>query len=66
MQQVPFCPFTIHLADGRSYRIEHPDFVLASSADTPQVVIEQLNGSTHRLSVLLMTSIEEDPLPARG
>jgi hypothetical protein len=55
----PFLPFAIRMADGREYRIEHPDFVLASSSDVPQVVIEEQDGRTHFLSVLLMTSIEQ-------
>ena len=58
LHAVPFCPFVIRMADGREYRIEHPDFVLAASSDVPQVTIEEPNGNQHFLSVLLMTSIE--------
>ena len=55
---MPFQPFIIRMADGREYRIKHPDFVLAASTDVPQVTIEEEDGRQHYLSALLMTSIE--------
>jgi len=58
LRATPFQPFTIHMADGKAYKIEHPDFVLAASSDTPQIILEQSNGTIHFLSVLLMTNIE--------
>ena len=58
LHAAPFQPFVIRMADGREYRIEHPDFVLAAS-DTPQVIVEEPNGSIHFLSVLLMTSVNQ-------
>jgi len=36
----PFQPFVIRIADGKEYRIEHPDFVLATLSDVPQITIE--------------------------
>jgi hypothetical protein len=45
------------MADGTVHRIDHPDFVLASS-EAPQVVIEAINGEMTYLSVLLITSVE--------
>lgn len=57
LHAIPFQPFVIRMADGREYRIEHPDFVLASSAEVSQVIIEESDGQVHFLSVLLMTSI---------
>jgi hypothetical protein len=64
LQANPFQAFVIRMADGREYRIEHPDFVLASSSETPQVVIEEPDGRTHFLSVSLMTSLEQAPVAA--
>ena len=64
LRAVPFQPFVIRMADGREYRIEHPDFVLAASSDVPQVTIEEPNGRQHFLSVLLMTSIENTAIAA--
>lgn len=58
LHATPFSPFVILMADGREYRIDHPDFVLASSNDVSQVIIEEPNGNIHYLSVLLMTSLE--------
>ena len=54
----PFRPFVIRMADGREYRIEHPDFVLAAASDVPQITIEEPDGNQHYLSALLITSIE--------
>ncbi len=64
LHAVPFQPFTIRMADGREYHIAHPDFVLASATEVPQVIIEEADGQTHFLSVLLMTSIEQAPATA--
>jgi hypothetical protein len=64
LHATPFQPFVIHMADGREYRVEHPEFVLASSTEVPQVIIEELDGQTHFLSVLLMTSIAQAPAAA--
>jgi len=54
----PFQPFIIRMADGRAYRNEHPDFVLAAATAVPQVTVEEPNGTVHFLSPLLMTSVE--------
>ncbi len=62
LRATPFQPFTISLADGREYPVEHPDFVLASSTDVPQVIIEEAGGETHFLSLLLIASIKQAPL----
>ena len=60
----PFRPFVIRLADGRAYRVEHPDFVLAASTDVPQVTIEEPDGRTHFISARLITSVELAPANA--
>jgi hypothetical protein len=54
----PFQPFVIRMADGREYRIDHPDFVLAPASQVPQITIEESDGRQHFLSVLLITSVE--------
>jgi hypothetical protein len=61
----PFQPFIIRMADGREYRIDHPDFVLAAASDTPQITIEEPDGRQHYLSALLVTSVERTA-PAVG
>lgn len=55
------------MADGREYRIDHPDFVLAAASDVPQVTIEEADGRQHYLSALLIVSIERvAPVIAKG
>ena len=61
LHATPFQPFVIRMADGKEYRIEHPDFVLAASSDVRQITIEDPDGSVQFLSVLLVTSIERVP-----
>ncbi len=61
----PFQPFAIRMADGREYRINHPDFVLAAASEVPQIIIEEPDGMVHFLSVLLVTSIELTPATAQ-
>ncbi len=36
----PFVPFTIHLADGRTMRVEHPDFVATAPEGNSIIVYE--------------------------
>ena len=60
LHATPFRPFNICMADGKVHRIDHPEFVLASS-DAPQVIIEAQNGNVTYLSVLLMTAVEHAP-----
>ncbi len=62
LRATPFQPFTIRMADGREHPVEHPDFVLASSTEVPQVIIEESGGDTHFLSVLLLASIKQAPV----
>jgi hypothetical protein len=58
LHATPFQPFVIRMADGKEYRIEHPEFVLAASSDVPQITIEEPDGSMHFPSALLVTSVE--------
>jgi hypothetical protein len=53
----PFRPFTIHMADGKTYTVDHPDFVLAAT-DVPNIHIETPDGTLHTLSALLVTNVE--------
>jgi hypothetical protein len=46
------------MADGREYRIDHPDFVLAPASQVPQITLEESAGRQHFLSVLLITNVE--------
>jgi len=65
LRAIPFQSFVIRIADGREYRIDHPDFVLAAASDVPQITIEEPDGRVHFLSALLVTSIEvAGPVPS--
>jgi hypothetical protein len=66
LQATPFQPFVIRMADGREYPVEHPDFVLASSRDIPQIIIEEADGRTQFLSALLVTSVERTNGASKG
>jgi hypothetical protein len=57
----PFLSFVIHTADGKSFRVDHPDFVLAGS-DAPHVYVEEPSGRVHRINVMLIKSLEEVPM----
>ena len=35
-----------------------PDFVLAADTEVPRITVEELDGSQHNLSALLITSVE--------
>lgn len=53
----PFRPFTIYMADGRSFHVPHPDF-LSMSPTGRTVIIYQDNDDFSILDLLLMTEIE--------
>ncbi len=65
LNATPFVPFIIRMADGREYRIDHPDFVLAASNEVPQITIEEPDGRQHWLSALLITSVEKVSVDAK-
>jgi hypothetical protein len=53
----PFRPFTIRMADGRRFTVQHPDFV-AQSPSGRTVVVFQPDDSYSLLDLLLMTELE--------
>ena len=59
LHAVPFLPFVIYMADGRKFRVEHPDFVLASPKNQSWVIVEEPdNDRVHHLAALLITGVE--------
>jgi hypothetical protein len=56
----PFRPFTIHMADGRSLPVPHPDF-LSMSPTGRTVIIYQEDDSFSICDLLLMTELEISP-----
>jgi hypothetical protein len=57
LKQAPFRPFTIRMADGRGFRVEHRDFV-ARSPTGRTVIVYTPDGSYSVLDLLLMTELE--------
>jgi len=59
----PFRPFTIRMGDGRSFYVEHPDFISRSRTGRT-VIVHGPNESFSILDLLLATELEVHP-PAR-
>ncbi len=57
LRQQPFRPFTIRMADGRSFDVGHPDF-LAQSPSGRTVIVFHRDDSYSILDLLLMSEIE--------
>ena len=53
----PFEPFTIHMADGRSLLVPHPDFLAMTPIGRTAIVFEA-DDEMHIVDLLLMTEIE--------
>ena len=54
----PFRPFTIHLADGRSFSVPHPDFISQSPAGRTVIVFGKDEDEFSILDLLLVTELE--------
>jgi hypothetical protein len=61
----PFRPFTLHMGDGRSFRVDHPDFISRSPSGRT-VVVHGPDDSMSILDLLLMTEIEIHPTAKPG
>jgi hypothetical protein len=59
-QAAPFRPFTIHMGDGRSFRVDHPEF-LSRSQSGRTIVVHQPDESFRVLDMLLVTELEAHP-----
>ncbi len=56
---VPFRPFTIRMADGRTFPVAHPEFMSRSQSGRT-VAVSHGSDMTSILDLLLMTEIEFD------
>jgi hypothetical protein len=55
----PFVPFTLRLADGRSYTIEHPDFIASHPQGRTIIVFKPgEGGDLEIIDLLLVVGIE--------
>ena len=59
---VPFRPFSIRMADGRSFRVIRRDYLLIPPVGRT-VIISFDNDGFNVLDLLLMTELSVDPLP---
>jgi hypothetical protein len=61
----PFRPFTVHMGDGRSFRVDHPESLSRSPAGRT-IVIYQPDDSMGILDLLLVRELEvHPPQPSR-
>jgi hypothetical protein len=55
----PFVPFTLHLADGRHYTVEHPDFIASHPQGRTIIVFKPGEGGDFEIvDLLLVVGIE--------
>lgn len=57
LHRQPFRPFTIRMADDRTFPVSHPDFV-AQSPSGRTVIVIQPDDSYSVLDLLLMTELQ--------
>lgn len=60
----PFRPFTIHLADGQSFRVPHRDY-LSMSPGGRTVIVYHTNEAFSILDLLLVTELTMDAPPTQ-
>ena len=60
LHREPFVPFTINMADGRSFAVPHPDFVALSPVGRTEIVFhtDDAEECYSVLDLLLMTELE--------
>ena len=63
--QRPFRPFAIHLSDGRSFRVEHPEF-LSRSPDATTLLYWFDLARREEIDITHVTSVERLPIEANG
>lgn len=56
-QAQPFLPFTLHMSDGRSLKVTHPELLAVAPTGRYAVLILP-DESTHFIDILLITDIE--------
>lgn len=64
LQETPFQPFEIHVADGRSFAVKHPDFLLIGPDRRTIFVFEGSGGMFNILDLRLVTGIRVPTAPA--
>jgi len=60
-----FDPFKVHVADGRAFKVSHPEF-MAQSQNARMIFITTSSGSLVGLDLLLVTGLETGPRHTNG
>lgn len=63
LNRVPFTPFAIRLADGRSLGVEHPEFVAVGKR---RAIVIAADDSWSVIEPLLIVSLDYDAPPKKG
>ncbi|MCC6425309.1 MAG: hypothetical protein IT435_00680 [Phycisphaerales bacterium] len=66
LRHKPFVPFTLHLADGRSARVNHPELILVPPGKTRTLVLATPAGRIRLIDALLVVEIEVDESKPRS
>ena len=65
-QATPFQPFTIHLADGRRFRVPHPEYLSYSPRGGRTIIVHGSKPDSFSiLDLLLVTELEIETEPRR-
>ena len=56
LRDEPFKPFTVHLADGRSFAVDHPEFTSLSPSGR-LITVWDKDGAAEIIDQLLVTSV---------
>ena len=59
-------PFTVKLADGRSYPVPHGDYISLPPRNATVAVVYEDDGTVHVLPLLTMTGLTYNPNPKSG
>lgn len=65
IDKTPFEPFTIHMANGRKFLVDHPE-IAAFSINKGSLAVAMREGGFAILDLHLATHLEQVPKPSRG
>ena len=65
MHAAPFMPFTLHMADGGSHLVPHPDFIAVTGPGEYVAINNPHNNSTAFVNVALITQLVISPLHSK-
>jgi hypothetical protein len=63
-EATPFRPFRVHMANGKSIDVPHPDFMHLSPTGR-RLIVDDVDDSFEIIDVLLVTSLETLPVNGR-